>query len=218
MYFDQIKLESKDYPISRTVVLPEECTLAFLHLVIQRVFGWLDYHLYEFTDKKGVRYIDPTDEGSDDVDAPREVDATAVSLRRLFKKRGDTLGYEYDFGDCNELTITFLKRVKADRITGFSSYFETKGPSMVEDSRGLGGEGGVWAILREGKKNEQYKDVVAWLANAFRLTPAQVLHEPTATEIEGIVFSMVKTACVSGLGGTIEDRDAWVEYLRRLGV
>ena len=31
MYFDQIKLESKDYPISRTVLLPEECTLAFLH-------------------------------------------------------------------------------------------------------------------------------------------------------------------------------------------
>ena len=41
MYFDQIKPESMDYPISRTEVLPEGCTLAFLHLVIQRVFGWL---------------------------------------------------------------------------------------------------------------------------------------------------------------------------------
>ena len=214
MYFDQIKLESKDYPISRTVVLPEECTLAFLHLVIQRVFGWLDYHLYEFTDAKGVRYIDPTDEGSDVVDAPREVDATAVSLRQLFKKRGDTLGYEYDFGDCNELTITFVKHVKADRKTGLGSYFESNGPHMVEDSRGIGGAGGVWAILREGKKNEQYDDVVAWLANAFRLTPEQVLHEPTATEIESLVFSMVKAACVSGLGGTVEGRDAWVEYVR----
>ena len=214
MYFNQIKLESKDYPISRTVVLPEGCTLAFLHLVIQRVFGWLDYHLYEFTDKKGVRYIDPVDEGSDEADAPREVDATAVALRQLFKKRGDSLDYEYDFGDCNELTITFVKRVKADRKTGLGSYFESKGPNMVEDSRGLGGEGGVWAILREGKKNEQYKDVVTWLANAFRLTPEQVLHEPTATEIEGLVFSMVKAACVSGLGDTVEGRDAWVEYVR----
>ena len=214
MYFNQIKLESKDYPISRTVVLPEECTLAFLHLVVQRVFGWLDYHLYEFTDKKGVRYIDPTDEGSEEADAPREVDATAVSLRQLFKKRGDTLDYEYDFGDCNELAITFVKRVKVDRKTGLSAYFESKGPNMVEDSRGLGGEGGVWAILREGKKNEQYKDVVVWLANAFRLTPEQVLHEPTADEIEGLVFSMVKAACVSGLGGSVDGRDAWVEYVR----
>ena len=72
----------------------------------------------------------------------------------------------------------------------------------------------MWAILREGKKNEQYKDVVAWLANAFRLTPEQVLHEPTATEIEGQVFWLVKAGCVSGLGGSVEGRDAWVEYVR----
>lgn len=218
MYFDQIRLESKDYPISRTVVLPDGCTLAFLHLVIQRVFGWLDYHLYEFTDAKGVRYIDPTDGGSDDADAPREVDATAVSLRQIFKKRGDSLDYEYDFGDCNDLKITFVKHVKADGRKGFAPYFESKGPNMVEDSRGLGGAGGVWAILREGVKNEQYDEVVAWLANAFRLTPEQVLHEPTATEIESMVFLLVKAGCVSGLGGSFGSRDAWVEYVSQLGL
>lgn len=208
MHFDQIKLESKDYPISRTVVLPEECTLAFLHLVIQRVFGWLDYHLYEFTDAKGVRYIDPTDDGSDEVDAPREVDATAVALRQIFKKRGDSLDYEYDFGDCNDLKITFVKHVKADGQKGFAPDFKSKCPNMVEDSRGIGGEGGVWAILREGKKNEQYDDVVAWLANAFRLTPEQVLYEPTTAEIESMVFLLVKAGCVSGLGGSFDGRDA----------
>ena len=41
MYFDQVKLGSKDNQTSRTVVLPEECALAFPHQVIQRVFGWL---------------------------------------------------------------------------------------------------------------------------------------------------------------------------------
>lgn len=79
---------------------------------------------------------------------------------------------------------------------------------MVEDSRGIGGEGGVWAILREGKKNEQYDDVVAWLANAFRLTPEQVLYEPTTAEIESMVFLLVKAGCVSGLGGSFDGRDA----------
>ena len=217
MYFDQIKMESVDYPISRTVVLPDDCTLAFLHLVIQRVFGWLDYHLYEFTDAKGVRYIDPTDEGSDDIGGSREVDATSVSLRRIFKKRGDTLDYEYDFGDCNDVKITFVKRVKADECKGFAPYFESKGPNMVEDSRSVGGEGGVWAILREGKKNEQYDEVVAWLANAFRLTPEQVLHEPTATEIESMVFLLVKAGCVAGLGSSFDGRGAWVEYVRQQG-
>ena len=203
MNFMQLKMESKQFPIMRTVVLPEGCTLAFLHMVIQDAFGWLDYHLYEFTDAKGRRYIDPTDEGSE-LDDAKPVDATTVTLAKVFKKCGDTLDYEYDFGDCNELTITFLKRVKVDRKTGLSSYFESTGPNMVEDSRGLGGEGGVWAILSGGKKNKQYDDVVAWLASAFRLAPEQVLHEPTATEIEGLVFSMVKAACVSGLGGTVD--------------
>ena len=106
----------------------------------------------------------------------------------------------------------------ADGRKGFAPYFESKGPNMVEDSRGLGGAGGVWAILREGVKNEQYDEVVAWLANAFRLTPEQVLHEPTATEIESMVFLLVKAGCVSGLGGSFGSRDAWVEYVSQLGL
>lgn len=116
------------------------------------------------------------------------------------------------------LKITFVKHVTADGRKGFAPYFESKGPNMVEDSRGLGGAGGVWAILREGVKNEQYDEVVAWLANAFRLTPEQVLHEPTATEIESMVFLLVKAGCVSGLGGSFGSRDAWVEYVSQLGL
>ena len=168
MNFMQLKMESKQFPIVRTVVLPEECTLAFLHRVIQDAFGWLDYHLYEFTDAKGRRYFDPTDEGSE-LDDAKPVDATTVALAKVFKKRGDTLDYEYDFGDGNEVGITFVARPKSNR-GGFEACFESKGPNMIEDSMGLGGTGGVCEILRAGRKNKNYRQAVDWLYAAFRLT------------------------------------------------
>lgn len=213
MNFMQLKMESKQFPIVRTVVLPEECTLAFLHMVIQDAFGWLDYHLYEFTDAKGRRYIDPTDEGSE-LDDAKPVDATTVTLAKVFKKRGDTLDYEYDFGDGNEVGITFVARPKSNR-GGFEACFESKGPNMIEDSMGLGGTGGVCEILRAGRKNKNYRQAVDWLYAAFRLMPEEVLREPTAGELCSKVFRMVKAACVSGLAdGAV--KDAWLEYVHPL--
>src|SRR4051812_45255302 len=35
-------------PIWREIAVPEEFTLDQLHRCIQLVFGWLDYHLYQF--------------------------------------------------------------------------------------------------------------------------------------------------------------------------
>ena len=38
-----------DRIVSRTVVVPGDWSLAFLHMVIQKTFGWLDYHQYDFS-------------------------------------------------------------------------------------------------------------------------------------------------------------------------
>ncbi len=78
-------------PIWRLVRVPDEYTLHQLHRVLQLVFGWQDYHLYDF--RLGERRFeapDPEAEGED---------STAVRLRDLALTAGSRLTYTYDFGD-----------------------------------------------------------------------------------------------------------------------
>jgi hypothetical protein len=55
------------------------------------LFGWLDYHLYEFR-ISGRRFEAPDDEAEQE-------DATTTDLRSLNLKAGDRFEYIYDFGD-----------------------------------------------------------------------------------------------------------------------
>ncbi len=50
----RLKMEVVSSAIMREVAVPEDFTLAFLHGVIQSIFGWLDYHMHEFTDVKDI--------------------------------------------------------------------------------------------------------------------------------------------------------------------
>jgi len=179
-----LRLDVKGTAIMREVAVPEEFTLAFLHTAIQSAFGWLDYHLHEFTDAKGMRYEDRDCEPPDD-DEPYAFE-DEVPMKRLFKKPGDTLDYEYDFGDRNEVKITLLGRVKEAR----REHFASRGTDMVEDSAALGGTDGVVKILR-GKSRKQKEETIAWLAGAFRKCPEAVLHEPDALEIFLRIYRLV---------------------------
>lgn len=78
-------------PIGRRVRVPDAYTLHQLHRVIQLVFGWLDYHPYEFA-AGGRRFTQPLEEGADE-------DSTAVRLRDLPLGTGTRFTYTYDFGD-----------------------------------------------------------------------------------------------------------------------
>jgi hypothetical protein len=78
-------------PIWRLVRVPDEYTLHQLHRVFQLVFGWQDYHLYDF--RVGERRFEAPDPEAEDEDS------TAVRLRDLELGKGSRLTYTYDFGD-----------------------------------------------------------------------------------------------------------------------
>jgi hypothetical protein len=86
-----ITLAGIDPPVWRRVRVPGEYTLHQLHRVIQLLFGWLDYHPYDF--RVGERRFEaPGPEAEDE-------DSTSVTLVSLGLARGSRLTCTYGFGD-----------------------------------------------------------------------------------------------------------------------
>jgi hypothetical protein len=94
-----VRLHKIDPPIWRRVSIPEHYTLHQLHRVFQLLFGWLDYHLYEF--HVGNRSFEAPDE-----EAQYE-DSTTTELCSLDLRTGSNFTYIYDLGDhwIHEITV-----------------------------------------------------------------------------------------------------------------
>lgn len=87
----RITIADIEPPIWRYVRVPDTYTLHQLHRIIQLLFGWLDYHLYEFR-VGDRRFEEPDDEAEGE-------DSTATLLRDLRLTAGARFTYTYDFGD-----------------------------------------------------------------------------------------------------------------------
>lgn len=143
---------------SRTLALPPDWSLAELHAALQCAFGWEFDHLYLFEAANGRRwsggpFFADIDVGEADED-PRE-----TTLAEVFPRLKGRLGYEYDFGDSNEVRLTFAKRVEGEG----PMCLEATGLMAEEDSAGFGYADGIARILKRGPKNESYVYLADWL-------------------------------------------------------
>ena len=193
--------------VSRTVVVPSDWSLAFLHGVIQAVFGWLDYHEYEFSipgDAQKRRWTEQS--GSlDDFGDGKYLEASETPISALVARNGAKIDYTYDFGDCNDVEITLLGTVAKPSPKEFA----TEGPDVVEDSAGVGGIAGIVALAKQGKGKE-YKQVSEWLLRAFKKRIDDVLDYPSVRDIYTRVFSLVKTASTANPKSV---STCWLDYL-----
>lgn len=106
----RIRLIDVDPEVWRRVVIEGNFTLHELHRVIQLIFSWSDYHLYEF-EIAGRRFQAP------DAEADAE-DAAGVALEALGLQRGAVFIYTYDFGDSwqHEVRVEEVRRSHQDNI------------------------------------------------------------------------------------------------------
>ena len=81
-------------------------TLKGLHDVVQAVFGWQDYHLFEFRIGEKLYGIPEPEEDFD----RKVMHAKLVKLETLFAKGIDRFDYVYGFGDNWKLEIV-IERV-----------------------------------------------------------------------------------------------------------
>ena len=125
----------------RDIEVPATYTFDQFHKVLQIVFGWSDYHLYEFTDRK-----DNLDKGTFRISIPSEYDAEyeektynarKKKLQSVFPKTKQ-LTYFYDFGDSWNFEILCEGTSKANDYP-FAHCSDGAGATPPEDCGGTGG-------------------------------------------------------------------------------
>ena len=114
----KIRLCLNKYDIWRRVQVPTYFSFRQLHEVIQEVFGWFNYHGYEFSVEPELRIVNTTDADFADYagflesEGIRAVSDSEITLEDVFEKT-DRCTYVYDFGDFWEHEI-----IKEKTVTG----------------------------------------------------------------------------------------------------
>jgi hypothetical protein len=175
----RVELEGAQPPIWREVLVDSGLTLAGLHAVIQRLFGWEDYHLHEFSStgpgRRVSRFAPPAEDDDWPQVGPPPKDERRVRLDRVIGPGRGRLQYRYDFGDSWDHRITVVGSEASGgplpRCTGGA------GTAPQEDSGGVWGWSDKVAAAQD-PRHPEHDDVRDWLG----LADGETL-DPTAFDV-----------------------------------
>lgn len=159
-------------PVWRRVVVPENFTFLHFHYVIQLAFGWENAHYFQFSPKGYGSQPVIGEQVDEDMDVQ---ESQEIELSQIFKRKGQTYTYIYDFGDdwLHKIIlekITDEKLLKADCLNG-------EGRCPPEDCGGAPGYEQLKETLSD-PKDPEHNETKEWLglskrqkwdANAFDL-------------------------------------------------
>ena len=155
VYQMRVSLVDIDPPIWRRFQVTSDRTLHRLHLILQAVMEWDDYHLYEFT-IDGVPYGKPDDEYEPDMKQARR-----YRLSDVIHSEGQRITYVYDFGDEweHEIVVEEMHRLEPDGL--YPVCLAGKRASPPEDCGGVTGYYDMLEILGD-PEHEEHEDMVLW--------------------------------------------------------
>jgi hypothetical protein len=148
-------------PIWRKLLVRSDITLARLHLAIQSIMEWQDYHLYQFQilDKiHGPPTVDDEHYGR------RE--SVRLRLSTVFKEGIDRITYEYDFGDGWEIEIKLRDVLPSGKLVANFECIDGARRGPLEDSGGPFGYQEKLHILKN-RTHPEYREVRAWIGTRF---------------------------------------------------
>lgn len=126
-------------PLWREVQVPADIDFLKLHEIIQALFGWGGFHLWQFEERPyshGYRISMPSPEESVWDDGPTDnADETPITI--VLKKKGDKMVYVYDFGD-DWIHDISVKEV-LDKKTEHPVCLKFKSGNPMEDIGGIYG-------------------------------------------------------------------------------
>ncbi len=153
----------------RRIEVPASYSLWDLHVAIQDVMGWKDYHLHAF------RFDDPDGEGRVEVGIPNDdafegeapiLPGWEQPIREYFEQPGMVVEYEYDFGDGWEHDVLFEGVVP--RVNG-RKYPRCTGGARAcppEDCGGVHGYEELLSVVFD-PLNPEFESTKTWLGGNF---------------------------------------------------
>lgn len=131
----RIDVEGCADPIWRRIKIPAIISFEDLHQLIQTLFGFEDYHLYEFRIKELGIWIPG---GETDIENQINDDVEIVdNLERIadYLKKEMVIYYHYDFGDDWQLLITVEQELEG--VEHYPVVVEFCGNNLIEDCGGI---------------------------------------------------------------------------------
>ena len=163
VYQIKVVLLETEPPIWRRFLVPSSVTLHRLHLILQDVMGWSNYHLYRFQ-------IGREDYGEPHPDNEfNELyfkNSRRTKLGQVVTKKRDVFQYEYDFGD------SWQHMLLVEDILGYQP--DMRYPVCLAGERACppedcGGPYGYAELLEtiSDPEHEDYQDMLTWLGGNF---------------------------------------------------
>ena len=90
----RISLNDVESEVWRRVVVESDTPLPMLAHILERVMGWQGHHLHLF-DARGILF----GQVDDDFETDHLIDENAANVGHLLPGEGDTMRWDYDFGD-----------------------------------------------------------------------------------------------------------------------
>lgn len=151
-------------PIWRRLDIDSDLTLHQLHAALQAAFGWLDGHLHQFVaGGTGSRREYFVDQRSGEVDVDMDgADESSVRIGQLLATPGESILYEYDFGDDWEHRIVLEESLPRAAETAPVVCVAGRRRGPLEDSGGMDGYQRICQILAE-PSHPEYAETCAWV-------------------------------------------------------
>jgi len=164
VYQVKITLNEVEPSIWRRILVKSDTKLPALHRIIQTTFGWTNSHLHMFFHEHKP-YGDPSfDEGMEDTE--NNINYTFVSIKDLLHIEGQSMTYEYDFGDSWMHTILLEKILPMEEGQILPVCIDGKRRSPPDDCGGFMGYADLLAILAD-KSHDEYEETKTWVGKGF---------------------------------------------------
>jgi hypothetical protein len=163
IYTLKITMFGIEPPIWRRIQVPNSIHLCCLHSAIQVVMGWTDSHLHQFQ-KAGKSWGVPA---FDEFNEFNLIDESKTILANVLQAEGDSMTYQYDFGDDWQHKILLEQIVPATEVLKSPVCLGGERRCPPEDVGGIPGyEEFLEAIFDP--THEEYEQFVRWAGGHFQ--------------------------------------------------